>query len=103
MLRTLGRWYDVTFRVTDPRAYDYYFTLTTHDSSLREILSELQRIAPMRFTREGETIVIGMETIFFTSGRILFARSRVNYSEDTGTGFPIPPEKLLTTTLNYHS
>lgn len=60
VLRTLGRWYDVTFRVTDPRAYDYYFTLTTHDSSLREILSELQRIAPMRFTREGDTIVIGM-------------------------------------------
>jgi len=60
VLRTLGRWYDVTFRVTDPRAYDYYFTLTTHDSSLREILSELQRIAPMHFTREGDTIVIGM-------------------------------------------
>lgn len=60
VLRTLGRWYDVTFKVTDPRAYDYYFTLTTHDSSLREILSELQRIAPMRFTREGDTIVIGM-------------------------------------------
>ena len=60
VLRTLGRWYDVTFRVTDPRAYDYYFTLTTHDSSLREILSEMQRIAPMQFTREGDTIVIGM-------------------------------------------
>ena len=60
VLRTLGRWYDVTFKVTDPRAYGYYFTLTTCDSPLDEILSEMQRIAPMHFTREGSTIVIAM-------------------------------------------
>ncbi len=58
VITELGRWYDVRFEVTDPAVYDCTFSLQTPNLPLRELLSELENIAPIRCTLQDGRVVI---------------------------------------------
>ena len=58
VIRTLERKYDVSFHIKDPEALKYTYTLTTRQTSLDEILSELQKIAPVKFRKKGTEIEV---------------------------------------------
>ena len=57
-LSLLDRQFDVQFRITDPKAARYSFTLITKDKPLDFILDELHKIAPVKFVRENDTIFV---------------------------------------------
>lgn len=50
VIQELERWYDVRFEVTDLSVYDCTFSLQTPNLPLRELLDELENIAPIRCT-----------------------------------------------------
>jgi ferric-dicitrate binding protein FerR (iron transport regulator) len=58
VIRTLERKYDVSFHIKDPEVLKYTYTLTTRQTSLEEILSELQKIAPVKFRKKGTEIEV---------------------------------------------
>lgn len=58
MLNLLDRQFDVRFRVMDAKASHYSFTLTTNDKPLGFILDELEKIAPIKFTHENDTVFV---------------------------------------------
>jgi DNA-binding HxlR family transcriptional regulator len=60
VIRTLERKYDVSFHIKDPEALKYTYTLTTRQTSLEEILSELQKIAPVKFRKKGTEIEVSL-------------------------------------------
>jgi ferric-dicitrate binding protein FerR (iron transport regulator) len=60
VIRTLERKYDVSFRIKDREALKYTYTLTTRQTSLEEILSELQKIAPVKFMKKGTEIEVSL-------------------------------------------
>lgn len=60
VIRTLERKYDVSFRIKDREALKYTYTLTTRQTSLEEILSELQKIAPVKFMKKGAEIEVSL-------------------------------------------
>lgn len=51
VLKILQRRYDVTFEVEDMQACSYSYTLTTRQSSVDDVLSELEKISPVRFSQ----------------------------------------------------
>lgn len=58
VITELGRWYDVRFEVTDPAVYDCTFSLQTPNLPLRELLDELENIAPIRCSIDKGVVVI---------------------------------------------
>ena len=58
VITELERWYDVEFRVADPRVNDLTFSLQTPNLPLRELLDELENIAPIRCSLDKEIVVI---------------------------------------------
>ena len=58
MLNLLDRQFDVRFRVIDTKASHYSFTLTTNDKPLDFVLDELEKIAPIKFTHENDTVFV---------------------------------------------
>lgn len=58
VIRELGRWYDVRFEVRDPEVCDFTFSLQTPNLPLRELLNELENIAPIRCSLNGNQVVI---------------------------------------------
>lgn len=60
VIRTLERKYDVSFHIKDREALKYTYTLTTRQTSLEEILSELQKIAPVKFMKKGAEIEVSL-------------------------------------------
>ena len=58
VVRELERWYDVQFEVTDPEVYDFTFSLQTPNLPLRELLDELENIAPIRCSVNHKTVEI---------------------------------------------
>lgn len=60
VITELGRWYDVRFEVTDPAVYECTFSLQTPNLPLRELLDELENIAPVRCSlKEGIVVISG--------------------------------------------
>lgn len=57
-LSLLERRYDVSFHVLDDAINHYSFTLTTENMPVDFIIDELQRIAPIKFTKENDTIFV---------------------------------------------
>lgn len=49
MLKKLERWYDVSFLVKDDSAYNYTFTFTSNNPHLENVLSDIEKISPVRF------------------------------------------------------
>ncbi|WP_075559912.1 FecR family protein [Parabacteroides timonensis] len=52
VIATLSRWYNINFIINDPSTLKYSYTLTSHKKQVQEILSELEKIAPVRFTEQ---------------------------------------------------
>lgn len=59
-LSILNRKFDVSFKVVDTNALNYSFTLLTEDKPLDYILSELEKIAPLKFIEKNDTINVKM-------------------------------------------
>ena len=59
VIKVLGRWYNVDFRVEDEAAMNIRFTLTSEKPLLEKILLDLEKIAPLQFSyKELEKTVI---------------------------------------------
>jgi sigma factor regulatory protein, fecR/pupR family len=58
VIAELERWYDVEFAVSDPEIYRYTFSLRTPNLPLRELLDELENIAPIRCIFENGIVTI---------------------------------------------
>ena len=61
-LNLLDRHFDVCFRVLDANAARYSFTLTTKDKPLDFILNELEKIAPVKFTLDNDTVFVKIDS-----------------------------------------
>ena len=60
VMRVLERKYDVEFHVQTSGALDYTYTLTTKQSSIDEILQELQKISPVKFNRKESIVYVSL-------------------------------------------
>lgn len=49
VMKVLNRWYNVDFRVEDNRALTYQYTLTSENMLLEKVLTDLEKIAPVKF------------------------------------------------------
>lgn len=49
VIKVLNRWYDVDFKIEDKAAWDVYFTLTSENTLLEKVLSDLDKISPLHF------------------------------------------------------
>lgn len=58
VIQELERWYDVQFEVADPKVYNVTFSLQTPNLPLRELLNELENIAPIRCSVNNKTVEI---------------------------------------------
>ena len=58
VIHILERKYDVAFHIKDINALKYTYTLTTRQTSLDEILKELQKIAPVKFRKKESEIEV---------------------------------------------
>lgn len=58
VVRELERWYDVQFEVADPKVYNFTFSLQTPNLPLRELLDELENIAPIRCSINKKIVVV---------------------------------------------
>ena len=57
VLKTLNRIFNVEFRLENPDAYKYTYTLTTESTSLEKIIKELEKITPVRFYIQTDNVV----------------------------------------------
>lgn len=60
VLKILERRYDVAFSVKDATVLTYSFTLTTRETDMKNILSELQKIAPLKFTSHKNNVEVSL-------------------------------------------
>lgn len=58
VIKTLNRRYNVEFVVQNPEALTYSYTLTTNQTSLENIIRELEKIAPVKFTVKKDSSII---------------------------------------------
>lgn len=61
VVKTLNRWYNVNFVVSDSLALQYSYTLKCEQAQLKEILQDLEKISPVKFTEKDEVIYIGLK------------------------------------------
>jgi ferric-dicitrate binding protein FerR (iron transport regulator) len=60
VMRVLERRYDIEFHVQTSGALDYTYTLTTKQTSIDEILQELQKISPVKFDHKGNKVYVSL-------------------------------------------
>lgn len=58
VLKRLSQIYNIRFKMTDPHLYKYTYTLTSNEKDLNVILSELEKITPLQFKAQGDTIFV---------------------------------------------
>ena len=58
--KELERRFDVQFHVQDPAVLNYSYTLTTKQPGIDGVLKELQKISPVKFIIEGDSIMISI-------------------------------------------
>jgi len=61
VLKTLSRSYDVSFVIVDSTSLNYSYTLNTNSKDLIFILKELEKITPVRFTKNKDEILIDVK------------------------------------------
>lgn len=61
VIEILSRWYDVEFAIDDPSTYRYSYTLTSSKRQIHQILGELEKISPVRFTDQDGKIRVSMK------------------------------------------
>lgn len=60
VIKELERRYDVQFHVQMPEALNYSYTLTTKQPAIENVLKELQKISPVKFVINGDTITVSI-------------------------------------------
>lgn len=60
VMKTLNRQYNVKFMVLDKEAYNYSYTFTAKKAELKDILSDMEKISPVRFTYKNDTVKVKM-------------------------------------------
>jgi ferric-dicitrate binding protein FerR (iron transport regulator) len=60
VIKELERRFDVQFHVQMPAALNYSYTLTTKQPGIENVLKELQRITPVKFVIEGDTVTVSI-------------------------------------------
>lgn len=60
VIKVLERKYDVEFQVQSQEALNYSYTLTTKQPGIENVLKELQKISPVKFVIEGDTVTISI-------------------------------------------
>lgn len=60
-IQTLSRIYDVTFRIEDKKALNYTYTIKTRQTNILTTLRELEKISPVRFLSQGDTIYVNVK------------------------------------------
>jgi len=58
VLRMLERRYDISFEIKDEKALRYSYTITTRQTTITDILGELEKIAPVKFTFQKDKILV---------------------------------------------
>ncbi len=58
VLKTLNRVFNIEFRLENPNAYKYTYTLTTESTSLEVIIKELEKITPVRFHIQNDNVIL---------------------------------------------
>jgi ferric-dicitrate binding protein FerR (iron transport regulator) len=61
VLKTLNRWYNVSFVVEDPHAYTYSYTFISENTLLEKVLHDLEKIAPVQFTYENNIVKVSIK------------------------------------------
>lgn len=61
VVEILSRWYDVEFVIDDPSACYYSYTLTSSKKQIHQILGELEKISPVRFTDQDGKIHVSID------------------------------------------
>ncbi len=60
VLRILERRYDVSFQIKDEKALRYSYTIITHQMAIADILAELEKISPVKFTFQKDAILVSL-------------------------------------------
>lgn len=60
VIKELERRFDVQFHVQDVAALNYSYTLTTKQPTIEEVLKELQKISPVKFSVEGGLVAVAL-------------------------------------------
>ncbi|RNC63987.1 FecR family protein [Proteiniphilum sp. X52] len=60
VMKELERRFDVQFQVQDAAALNYSYTLTTRQPGIENVLKELQKISPVKFVVEGDTVTVSI-------------------------------------------
>ena len=60
-IQTLSRIYDVTFSIEDKKALNYTYTIKTRQTNILTTLRELEKISPVRFLSQGDTICVNVK------------------------------------------
>lgn len=60
VIKELERRFDVQFHVLDATVLNYSYTLTTKQPGIDGVLKELQKISPVKFTIEGNSIMVSI-------------------------------------------
>lgn len=61
VIKTLARMYNVVFEVQDQKALEFSYTLTSQKVDLEEILSDMEKISPVQFVFNKDTIQVKMK------------------------------------------
>lgn len=60
VLNMLSRRYNVIFKLANTTALKYTYTLTTRKTTIEDIISELEKISPVRFIKEDNYYTVGI-------------------------------------------
>jgi ferric-dicitrate binding protein FerR (iron transport regulator) len=58
VIKTLSRWYNVSFVVEDRQTDEYFYTITEEHTLLEKVLRDLEKISPVRFIYDEETKLV---------------------------------------------
>lgn len=61
VLETIKHWHEVDFQMYTEEVWKYSYTFESGKDSLEEILSDMEKVSPIQFKREGKTIKISMK------------------------------------------
>jgi len=61
VLEAIKHWHDVDFQTDTEDVWKYSYTFESGKNSLEEILSDMEKVSPVQFKREGKTIKISMK------------------------------------------
>lgn len=61
VLEDLKHWYDVDFQIEDSKVLGFSYTFESDKGSLEKILSDMEKVSPIRFQSEGKIIKVSMK------------------------------------------